>query len=237
MLRPYLWPIKHYLSYKILRCRYISHLTPKVFKNLSPLLQTIKDQLEYTLSLSLMGRISAVKMEILSLTNFLLTGIPAAPSLGWFSSLHSIRTKFYWGKKKQSNDRHYKNPTHKVVQILITILSQITCSIGVCGPESQTSTLLGLKQTIAQELPVSDSPVIDKSNQMNPNLISALKWIHQNSPERMVESQYTFTKLLISINSPVARPNVCGKIKKFFVFQWPAWGLGFEGCLLLTLES
>ena len=61
-------------------------------------MQEIKDNLEKwnKLPLTLIGRISAVKMNILPKINYLFSMTPVTPPSGWFSSLDNAVTKFYW---------------------------------------------------------------------------------------------------------------------------------------------
>lgn len=115
---------------------------------------------------SLMDQISIVKIKN-SFSNLLLICNESwQPSQGCFTYLYSIITTGK-GKTKQypeSND-HHKN------SISITI-----CSISaIIDQKTQNSTCLDLEQTIAPELPLTNSPFTDKSNPINPNLITALK--------------------------------------------------------------
>uniref|UniRef100_A0A672KXY9 Reverse transcriptase domain-containing protein n=1 Tax=Sinocyclocheilus grahami TaxID=75366 RepID=A0A672KXY9_SINGR len=82
---------------------HISSNLKYLFKlNHAPLLQDIQNNLERwnNLPLSLIGRISSVKMNILPKINYLFSMIPVTPPPGWFSSLDSIMTKYYWKKRK-----------------------------------------------------------------------------------------------------------------------------------------
>ena len=74
-----------------------------IFKlNFTPLLYNIKEDLDRwnKLPLSLIGRISTVKMNILPKINYLLSMTPVNPPPGWFSSLNSAVSTFYWKGKR-----------------------------------------------------------------------------------------------------------------------------------------
>lgn len=69
--------------------------------NFTPLLNSIDNDLQrwMNLPLSIMGRISVIKMSILPKINYLLSMIPIQPTPSWFKSLDSTITKFYWKNK------------------------------------------------------------------------------------------------------------------------------------------
>ncbi len=70
--------------------------------NFIPLLKTIKGDLERwnNLPVSLMGRISSIKMNILPKFNYLFSMTPVFPPSSWFSSLNRIVNTFYWKGRK-----------------------------------------------------------------------------------------------------------------------------------------
>nr|XP_057934911.1 F-box only protein 8 isoform X1 [Doryrhamphus excisus] len=78
-----------------------SNLSDLISLNYTPLLKSIEDDLERwrTLPISLMGRVSTVKMMILPRINYLFSMIPTKPSITWFKSLDSYINKFLWKNK------------------------------------------------------------------------------------------------------------------------------------------
>lgn len=175
--------------------------------NFSPLLKTINDDLHrwMNLPLSIMGRISVIKMTILPKLNYLFTMIPALPTLTWFKSLDSIITKFYWKNKtpriklstlqKPKTQGGLEAP-HLYHYFLANQLQNIYKWI---HPNPSESTWLDVEQSVCKDINISDLPfynqTIKKHNCFKtPTIATALTawWkFHQITNTPLAPSKYT----------------------------------------------
>lgn len=139
--------------------------------NYPPLLKKIEDYLQSwkNLPLSLIGRISAVKMKILPQITYLFTMVPAIPTDNWFKSINSTITQFYWKNKRprislstlQNSKQHggleAPNFTH---YFLATQLQYLFIWI---NKQYHHKPWIHLEQTQCQNTPIADLPLLPQS--------------------------------------------------------------------------
>ncbi len=194
---------------------YITYLGINVSPRLSelfgliytPLLKTIDDDLQrwMNLPLSIMGRISVIKMTILPKLNYLFTMTPTQPTLSWFKSLDSIITKFYWKNKtpriKLTTLRKLRTQggleaPHFYHYFLANQLQNIHKWI---HPDPSESTWLDVEETICEDINTSDLPFYNQTIKKHhcfkmPTIAAALTawWkFHQITNSPLAPSKYT----------------------------------------------
>lgn len=149
------------------------HISPNfkdLFKlNHVPLLQDTQNSLQRwnNLPISLNGRISSVKMNILPKINYLFAMIPVTPPSDWFSSLNSTISKFYWKKKKSSIkwstlQRPKKFRGHGAPNLYLYFISQKLIYIYHWIHNSNLP-WLNIENYLVQSLDIKLLPLIDKS--------------------------------------------------------------------------
>lgn len=91
-------PLRWTSSIKYLGIHTTANLSDLFSLNHVPLLKNIEDDLKRwtKLPLSLIGRISTIKMNVLPKMNYYFSMIPVYPNKKWFSSVDSAIIKFYW---------------------------------------------------------------------------------------------------------------------------------------------
>ncbi len=194
--------IIHYLGINV------SPRLPELFGlNYTPLLKTIDDDLQrwMNLPLSIMGRISVIKMTILPKLNYLFTMTPTQPTLSWFKSLDSIITKFYWKNKtpriklttlQKLRTQGGLEAPHFYHYFLANQLQNIHKWI---HPDPSESTWLDVEETICKDINTSDLPFYNQTIKKHhcfkmPTIAAALTawWkFHQITNSPLAPSKYT----------------------------------------------
>ena len=155
-------------SVKYLDIHISSNINDLYKLNYIPLMQEIKDNLERwnTLPLTLIGRISAVKMNILPKINYLLSMTPVTPPSGWFSSLDNAVTKFYWKHQKP----RIKLAPNFYYYFLLHQLLYITR-----WTSSSNQPWKDIEESLIQELDINSIPFIDKKILKKQNFINTVQ--------------------------------------------------------------
>lgn len=169
-----------FLSHTDKAIKYLGiHIFPnlnELFKlNHTPLLQEIKDNLERwnKLPLSLIGRISTVKLNILPKINYLFSMITVTPPSDWFSSLNSTVTKFYWKNKKtriklSTLQNHKQHGGLGAPNFYFYFLSQQLLYIRH-WTNNINPPWLEIESNLTQELQIQNLTFIDKSIKTHPS--------------------------------------------------------------------
>lgn len=125
------------------------------------------------LPLSIMGRISVIKMTILPNLNYLFSMIPTQPTLTWFKSLDSITTKFYW--KNKTPRIKLTTPQKPKTQGGLEaphfyhyyLANQLHNRYKWIHPNPSENTWLDVEQTICKDIHISDLPFYSQTIKKN----------------------------------------------------------------------
>lgn len=175
--------------------------------NFPPLLKKIETDLQCwnNVPISIIGRISLIKMSVLPKIIYLIQMTHLSPSASWFQSLDSIINKFYWKnttpriklttlqKPKSQGGLNAPNFHHYSLAIHLQYILKWT------HPDTSDSIWTDIEQTICNNIQISDLPFLPPKIKKNPLFktptiaatLTAWWKLHQINNTPLSPSKYT----------------------------------------------